>query len=201
MKGKRRISVRSGEKYVFIDRDGVVNKDPAGWTEYGYVTRWEDFVFLPGVLDAFKKFAESGYSAVIITNQQCVGKGYLSENELDLIMSRMKNEVEEHGGRIAGIFYCPHLKEEKCACRKPDDGLFRMAAEKLGISDFSGSFFIGDTSRDVAAGKKARLKTIVVLSGKSSREDVAGFGVKPDYVCEGLLEAADRVLEHENNSV
>ena len=69
-------------KYVFIDRDGVINKDPAGWTEYSYVTKPEDFHFLSDAIEAFRELADAGYRAVIISNQQGVGKGYFTKEDL-----------------------------------------------------------------------------------------------------------------------
>ncbi|MGD2278785.1 MAG: HAD-IIIA family hydrolase [Candidatus Omnitrophota bacterium] len=183
-----------GAKYVFIDRDGVINKDPAGWTEYSYVTRWEDFHFLPGVLDALKKLAEAGFRGVIISNQQGVGKGYFTEEALSDITDKMSKKIEESGGDVAGIYYCVHEKEKECSCRKPKPGLFLKAKEDLGMESLDGSFYIGDTERDIEAGQKAGLKTILVLSGKSSREDAENWVHKPDHVCEDFNEAADLVI-------
>ena len=181
-------------KYVFIDRDGVINKDCFGVTEYGYVTRWEDFQFLPRVPEAFKRFTDAGYKTVIISNQQCVGKGYLTEEELNKITQKMICQIEENGGKVHDVNYCLHLKEEECGCRKPDPGLFRIAKEKLGIEKIEGSFYVGDTQRDIQAGKAAGLHTILVLSGKGSREDAETWEYKPDYICADLYEAAELVI-------
>jgi histidinol-phosphate phosphatase family protein len=185
------------DKYVFIDRDGVINKDPAGWTDHGYVTRWEDFHFLPGVLEALKKLSDNGYKSVIISNQQGVGKGYFSEEDLKDVTARMKRAIEEAGGSIAGIYYCTHAKEEKCPCRKPKDGLFRMAQKEIGIEGFEGMYYIGDTERDIQAGKKVGLETILILSGKSSRKDVGTWDFKPDHICQDLAETVNLILETE----
>jgi len=182
------------EKYVFIDRDGVVNKDLGGGCEHGYVTEWKDFHFLPGVLDAIKLLADNGFKSAIISNQQCVGKGYLTERVLEDITQKMTNEIENAGGAIAGCYYCVHLKEENCRCRKPKEGLFHKAQEELNIRQLKDKFFIGDSEQDVLAGKKAGLKTILVLSGKSSKEDAGTWQVKPDHICEDLLEAAKIIV-------
>ena len=82
-------------KYVFIDRDGVINKDPGGWTEYSYVTRREDFYFLPRVLEALKVLNDDGFRVVIISNQQGVGKGYFTENDLKEVTDGMVDEIKE----------------------------------------------------------------------------------------------------------
>ena len=183
------------DKYVFIDRDGVINKDPAGWTEHGYVTRREEFHFLPGVLEAMKELSAAGYKSVIISNQQGVGKGYFSEGDLKDVTAGMKRAIEEAGGSVAGVYYCTHVKEENCSCRKPKDGLFRTAQKELGIKSFEDKFYIGDTERDMQAGKKVGLETILILSGKSSREDAEDWACKPDHICESFPDAARLVLK------
>ncbi len=182
------------DKFVFIDRDGVINKDGDGWTEHGYITRWEDFRFIPGVLEAFAKFTGKGYKSVIISNQKCIGKGLMSQSALDEITENMMRSVEEHGGKISGVYHCPHLDEDGCDCRKPKEGLFLRAQKDLGIKDLEGKYFIGDSHRDIQAGKKAGLKTILVLSGKSSKKDAETWEHKPDHICEDLLEAAELVI-------
>lgn len=186
------------KKVVFLDRDGVINEDGLGWTEYGYVTRPEDFRFLPGVLEAMKMFSEAGYRVVVISNQQCVGKGYMTEEDLEVLKKHIRAVVEDAGGKIDRIFYCIHLKEEDCPCRKPKAGLFLKAKDALGLVDISGSFYVGDTERDMQAGKAAGLSTILVLSGKSSREDTAGWANKPDHICGGLKEAAELIVNRKS---
>jgi len=181
-------------KYVFLDRDGVINKDPAGWTEHGYITRWEDFQFLPGVLEALKKLSGEGYESVIISNQQGVGKGHFTREDLDDVTAEMSLVIKKAGGNVARTYYCTHAKEENCECRKPKKGLFHIAQEELGIQDFGGNFFIGDTERDMQAGKEVGLETVLVLSGKSSQEDVGGWKYKPDHICEDLAVAVDLIL-------
>lgn len=186
------------DKYVFIDRDGVINKDPAGWTPYSYVTKWEDFHFLPGVLEALKKLSDAGYESVIISNQQGVGKGYMTLEDLNDITSKVSRAIKEAGGKVAGFYYCTHEKEENCSCRKPKDGLFRKAQKELGIKSFKGKFYLGDTQRDMEAGKRAGLKTILILSGKSDEEDAKEWEYKPDYTFKDLSSAADFILGEES---
>ena len=182
------------QKYIFLDRDGVINKDPYGWTEYSYVTKPEDFLFIPGVKEGIKKFADAGYKSVIISNQQGVGKGYFTEEDLSKVLDKMVGEITDSGGEVAGVYCCIHATEENCDCRKPKDGLFKKAKEELGIESFEGMFYIGDTERDMESGKRAGLKTILVLSGKSTREDPETWNTKPDHICEDPNETADIVI-------
>lgn len=187
----------SGEKFVFLDRDGVINKDPAGWTPHSYVTKPEDFIILPRVLEAMKLFKDAGYETVIISNQQGVGKGFFTAEELVAVNASMVKRIKKAGGRVTGAYYCTHLTEQGCGCKKPKPGMFLKAQEELGIKELAGKYFVGDTERDIQAGKGAGLRTILVLSGKSKREDAEKWEYKPDIICDDLLEAA-RVIVGEN---
>lgn len=182
------------KKIIFIDRDGVINKDPAGWTEHSYVTRWEDFYFLPGVKEAIKLLNDAGYDIVIISNQGGISKKFYSQDVLDKITANMLNEIEVVGGRIKKVYYCPHHDKDNCDCRKPKTGMFDRAEKELGIKA-NGAYFIGDGKMDVEAGRKMGLKTILVLSGKTVLEDVEKWETKPDYIFKDLLEAVKFILE------
>ena len=189
---------RAIAKYVFIDRDGVINADPGARTKHGYVVEWEDFHFLPASREALKILADNGYKSVIVTNQQCVGKGHISEGALGELFLKMIEEINGFGGEVSKVYYCPHLKEENCACRKPEAGLFLKARQELKIERLDDKFFIGDSKHDVEAGKKAGLKTILVLSGNSKREDIPKWKIKPDHICENLLEAARFIVREDS---
>lgn len=188
------------DKLVFIDRDGVINRDPLGWTEHSYITSPEDIYFIPGSIDAIKKLTEAGYKSVVISNQQGVGKGYFSKEDLDRVTERVRKEVKAKGGSIEAFYYCLHREEEDCMCRKPKGGLFLTAKEELNIKDIDGKFYVGDTERDIIAGKTVGLKTILVLSGKSSEKDIQNWGNKPDHVCKDLLEAVGIILGEEKGT-
>lgn len=175
-------------KAIFIDRDGVLNDDPGGWTRYNYVTDWEEFRFLPGAFEALRILKENDTKVVIISNQAGVSKGYFSKEKLDEINAKMSEEIEKKGGAIEQSYYCLHRDEDNCDCRKPRVGLFEMAREKYGV-DFKGTYFIGDSKADIMAGKAIGCKTILVLSGKASLEEVGGWGDKPDYIFKNLLES------------
>ncbi len=174
--------------YLFIDRDGVINKDPGGWTKTNYVTDWNDFHFVPGALEALKILKDKGIKVIVASNQAGINKGLYTEAELAKVNSSMLKEIEKTGGAIEEVFYCIHKDEDNCACRKPKPGLLEMAAKKYGI-DPKTTYFIGDADTDVSAGKRIGCKTIFVLSGKKSREDVEGWADKPDHIFENLLEA------------
>ena len=181
--------MKAGAKFIFLDRDGVINKDPGGWTRYDYVTSWSEFHFLPGALEALALLKENGYRAIVISNQAGVGKGHFSETDLKRIDKKMADEVRKKGGEIAESFYCTHKEEENCPCRKPKTGLFDRA---MGIYKAGeGACFVGDTRRDIIAGHNAGLETMLVLSGKAARKDIEGWEHKPDHIFDDLLEAVN----------
>ena len=174
-------------KVVFLDRDGVINRDPGFG---GYVTTPEEFEFLPGSVEALKKLSQAGYEVIVISNQAGVAKGLYSQKDLDDITVKMVREVEKAGGKISSVHYCPHRDEDDCNCRKPRTGLFSQATEGLKI-DFSDTFFVGDNRRDVLAAKAIGCKSIFVLSGIHRLEEL---GVQPDFVAADLLEAVDKIV-------
>ncbi len=184
------------KKIIFIDRDGVVNKDPGGWTEHSYVTRWEDFHFLPGAKEALKMLTDSGYDIIVISNQGGVSKKFFSREELDGVTSRMISEIESYGARIRKVYYCLHQDKDNCDCRKPKPGLFMQAEKELGIKA-RGEYFLGDGKTDIEAGRSAGLKTILVLSGKTSKDKIAEWDVQPDYVFKDMLDAVKFVIKAE----
>ncbi|MFH1752752.1 MAG: HAD family hydrolase [Candidatus Omnitrophota bacterium] len=181
-------------KVIFIDRDGVINKDPGGWTKHSYVTNWEDFHFLPGSKNALKRLTQAGYDIMIISNQAGVNKGYFTPGELNKINDNMLKSIASAGGKVHSVHYCPHRSDESCGCRKPDTGLFKKAVKDLDI-DFKRTFFIGDGATDIEAGNKIGCKTIMVLSGKSKEEDVDKWRYKPDYIKKDLSDAVEWLLE------
>lgn len=185
-------------KPIFIDRDGVINRDPGGWTEHSYITKWDDFYFLPGAKGALKKLTDKGFTIVVISNQAGVAKGYYSRRALSAINSKMLKEIRLAGGRIKKVYYCVHQDSDNCGCRKPKAGLIRRAEEELRFKA-AGSYLIGDGRMDVEAGKRAFLKTILVLSGKTKREEAGSWKVKPDFVFEDLPEAVNFILSRAKN--
>lgn len=188
--------MNNNDKVIFIDRDGVINKDPGGWTEHSYVTRWEDFHFLEGSLQALALLKKSGFRVVIISNQAGVGKGFFTKEELDRVSSRMLASIRKHGGMIENIYYCLHKKEDNCDCRKPKTGMLEAAIKRYGVAPRE-TYFIGDSLVDVTAGFKLGIETVLVLSGKTLLEDLRGWDVKPDHIFKDLLEAARWIISKE----
>jgi histidinol-phosphate phosphatase family protein len=174
-------------KVIFLDRDGVINRDPGFG---GYVTSWSEFEFLPGALEAIKKLNQAGFEIIVISNQAGVAKRLYTLEDLDEITKNMLKEVEKAGARIYTVHYCLHKDEDNCSCRKPKTGLFSQATKGLEVN-FSDTFFVGDNRRDILAGKAIGCKTIFVLSGNTKLQDL---DVKPDFIAKDLLAAVDKIV-------
>lgn len=182
-------------KIIFVDRDGVINRDPDEITDKRYVTKWEEFQFLPGVLDALRQLTQEGYKIVIISNQAGVGKGIYTKERLDEITGKMLEQIEANGGKIHSVQYCIHEANDNCECRKPKTGLFKMAAEGLDI-DFTKTYFIGDTKRDIEAGKRIGCRTVLVLCGKTkNKREIARWKSKPHLVVKDLAKAVKIIIK------
>jgi D-glycero-D-manno-heptose 1,7-bisphosphate phosphatase len=185
-------------KATFLDRDGVINqKAPAGQ----YVTRWEDFHFLPGAIDAIAQFNHAGFLVIVVTNQRCVAKGLLSENELNILHKRMTDHLSHAGARIDAIHYCPHELEPPCSCRKPAPGMLLAAARAQNL-DLAASWMIGDSDIDIQAGKNAGCRTARVTKNRAATQssDIDGAAlVEADITAASLYEAVPQILKYGNS--
>lgn len=146
---------------VFLDRDGVINR----MIENGYVLKWEDFEFLPGVDQAISYLNTKNIPVIVISNQACVGKGLISMEGLKAINDRMLQELGSKSASILDVYVCPHVEKDNCDCRKPKPGLLIRAAREHGI-DLKSSIFIGDSDSDVEAGKRAGCATYLLKKGE-----------------------------------
>lgn len=171
---------------IFLDRDGVINENRAD-----HVTRWDDFVPVPGALGGVRALSGLGLPIFVVTNQAIVGRGVITAEALDALHTRMCKLIADHGGRVSGVYVCPHRPEDNCNCRKPRPDLFVRAAHEHGL-DLGQSYFIGDALTDVAAGQAAGCTTVVVRTGRGlaqilcpQAQPYSGY-----YVARDLLHAA-----------
>jgi len=185
-------------KAAFLDRDGVINqKAPDGQ----YVTRWEEFQFLPGVVEGITQLNRAGFCIIVVTNQRCVAKGLLTETDLKGLHQRMSEHLARAGARIDAIFHCPHELDPPCSCRKPAPGMLLEAARSRDL-DLASSWMIGDSAADIQAGKSAGCRTVRVLVESSPireprNEDATPCGA--DVTAASLLEAIPQILEFRNS--
>jgi len=155
---------------VFLDRDGVVNEVMTNRVRF--VNKPEDFYLLKGAAEAVALLNRSNFDVFVVTNQGGIGLGYMSEKMLHKIHEKMVREIEKKGGTIKEVAYCPHAPKEGCACRKPEPKMIVDLAKKYNIN-IENSYMIGDREVDIAAGKAAGAKTILV--GSRHQEKIADF--------------------------
>ncbi len=129
-----------------------------------YVKSWQEFVFLPGALEAMPRLAGLEVPILVITNQSAIGRGYVSAATVNRIHTRMQAAIAEAGGHVDQIYLCPHRPDEGCACRKPAPGLLLQAARDHGL-DLTRCIFIGDSVTDAMAANAAGAQAILVRSG------------------------------------
>lgn len=151
-------------KTIFLDRDGVINK------EVGYLHKIQDFEFIDGVFDACLHFQALGYQLIIITNQSGIGRGYYDEDAFHVINNWMLEQFKNKRIEILDVFFCPHTPESSCDCRKPKPGMFNQANDKYSI-DMKKSWMVGDKEADIQAANAAGIQnTILVKSGHAIDE-------------------------------
>ena len=152
------------KKAVFIDRDGVINK------EVGYLHKIKDFKFIDGVFDACLYLQNLGYHLIIVTNQSGISRGYYNENDFHVVNNWMLEQFSHQDIKFLDVFFCPHGPESTCNCRKPQPGMFIQANDKHDI-DMNNSWMVGDKEADIQAANAAGINnTIIVKSGHTINE-------------------------------
>ncbi len=170
------------KKCIFFDRDGIINRRRVS----DYVKKWDEFEFLDKFFEIYKYFNNQDFLKIIITNQQGVGKGLMSIEDLDDIHSRMQNEIKSRASfGFDDIFYCTSLASENSQRRKPRPAMILEAAQKWNI-DLGKSWMIGDALTDIEAGNSAGCRTIYI--GKEVPR-------KCDYAFRDLKELASHITE------
>ena len=167
---------------IFFDRDGIVNESPGA----GYVERVEDFNILPEFIESLRLVSRRGYKAIIVTNQRCISSGIISEETLEAIHDHLRAELAEKGLSLDGIYHCPHSGDHPD--RKPAPGMLLRAAREHHL-DLKSSWMIGDSVRDVEAGKAAGCKTILIKAGEKSEyadHQLASMRELPRFLKENL---------------
>ena len=182
------------EKVVFLDRDGVINRDSPA-----YIKTWEEFEFLPGSLEAIMRLTRNGFAIIVITNQSVIGRGMADLETLSHIHRRMSETVAAHGGRIHDIFFCPHCPEDGCTCRKPMPGLISKARDTHDI-DLSRAVMVGDSAKDIECARNAGCAASILVNagdGLAAIQTLSEKGVLPDYQAADLKDAARWILRHD----
>ena len=154
-------------KLVILDRDGTINED-----RDDYVKSPEEWVAIPGALEAIARLNHAGWHTVIATNQSGLGRGRFDMSALNAMHVKMNQMLAKQGGRIDAVFFCPHAPEDACSCRKPLPGLFEQIGERFGVS-LRDVPVVGDSLRDLQAGVAVGCRPHLVRTGKGGRLDPA----------------------------
>jgi D,D-heptose 1,7-bisphosphate phosphatase len=176
-------------KAVFLDRDGTMAED------VHYCSRSDDFKLFPSTGQAIKQFKDMGFVVIVITNQSGIARGYFTEDTLAEIHSKMMRELAQDGVQLDAIYYCPHHPDANCECRKPKPKLILRAAKDFDL-DLACSYMIGDLQSDIALGKAAGCKTLLI--SKQESEAPKDWIDQPDAIVPDLLEAVKIVRRWEN---
>jgi len=178
---------------VLLDRDGTLNIDR------GFLHKREDFVFIEGAIEALSRLKKKGFILVVVTNQSGIARGLYTEEHVNTLHDYVNDELRLHGTGIDRFYFCPHHPEapieryrKDCECRKPKPGMILRALSDLNI-DPKTSYMIGDMARDICAGKRAGVRSILIHEHEET-VDTLDCGEKPDLVVHDLLEAAQYIL-------
>jgi len=179
-------------KAVFLDRDGVINRDRDDYVKN--LAELEVYAFAPS---AIRRLNDHGFAVYVVSNQQGVAKGLISEADLMAIESEIDRRIREVGGRINGFEYCRHLASEGCSCRKPQPGMILGLARRHGLDVYE-SVMVGDSERDIAAGRAAGCATVLVGTGKLTADMADSLSVRPDVFATDLGDAVDWIISRAN---
>ncbi|MGB1248951.1 MAG: D-glycero-alpha-D-manno-heptose-1,7-bisphosphate 7-phosphatase [Chitinophagales bacterium] len=160
---------------LFLDRDGVINRKLEG----DYVKTWEEFEFLPDVQRTIRYLSAFFGRVVVVTNQQGVGKELMTKHDLHDIHDKMLAAIEEEGGSIDRVYYCPDLEEDESPCRKPEIGMAMWAKRDFPEIDFSKSIMIGDSMTDLQFGANLGMKSFLISEDEEAL-------AKSDFVIKSL---------------
>jgi D-glycero-D-manno-heptose 1,7-bisphosphate phosphatase len=183
-------------KLIILDRDGVINRDSDA-----YIKSPDEWIPIPGSLEAIAKLNRAGYTVTVASNQSGLSRGYFDLQTLSAIHHKMDDMLSQLGGRVEGVFFCPHAPRDKCACRKPQPGLLLDISQRFS-TPLDDVFYIGDTLSDLRCAKQAGALPVLVETGKGERtlleKDANGFDDVP--VFSDLAEAVDALLDQELES-
>lgn len=182
-------------KLIILDRDGVINQDSDE-----YIKSPEEWIPLPGSLEAIAKLNRAGYTIAVASNQSGLARGYFELKDLSAMHRKMERLLAGLGGQIDAIFYCPHGPKDGCDCRKPKPGMLREIGERFQVN-LQEVIFIGDTLSDMKAATAAGVSPVLVRTGKGEITEMLlaenNFSHVPVY--DNLLAAVDSVLAAASN--
>ncbi len=174
-------------KTLFLDRDGVINE----LLPMDYVKNTKDFVFRADALEALADLTTLFDYLIVVTNQQGVGKGLMSQNDLEIVHQHMLSNLYKNGARITKIYSCTHLKEENCDCRKPKPGMLIKAFKEYPDIRSEHSILVGDSPGDIDMANSCGIYSVAMIH---SYNQSSPWNTPPDYFIQNLKELKEKVL-------
>lgn len=180
-------------RVVFLDRDGVVNENRSD-----HVKSWDEFVFIPGALEALRRLRQAGWCTIVITNQAIINRGTVARSVVNDINRQMVKTIAHHGGWVHGVFYCPHRPEENCTCRKPAPGLLLQAANRMNLQ-LDQCYLVGDALTDIQAGYAVGCQCALVKTGRGRNQlhEVDLSQYPPFHITSDISTAVEWLLHRE----
>lgn len=176
-------------KLIILDRDGVINQDSDE-----FIKSVDEFIPLPGSLEAIARLNQAGYRVAVATNQSGIARGLYDLATLNAMHDKLRRLLNQHGGQIDIIAYCPHGPDDGCDCRKPKPGMYLEIASRMELS-LEDIPVIGDSLRDLQAALAVQAKPILVRTGKGERTLAKGEGLDGVPVYDDLAAAVNALLE------
>lgn len=173
--------------FVLLDRDGTII------AEKNYLSDPAGVEILPGAAEGLKLLQQHGFGLVVVTNQSGIGRGYYSVQEMHAVNNRMATLLAESGIALDGIYYCPHVPEEKCDCRKPRPGMVLRAAAELGFIP-AHAVVIGDKAADLGLARAVGALGVLVRTGYGAMQE-SKLDTPPDMIADNLYDAAVYILK------
>ncbi|WP_346796973.1 D-glycero-beta-D-manno-heptose 1,7-bisphosphate 7-phosphatase [Halomonas sp. Bachu 37] len=180
---------RDATKLIILDRDGVINQDSDA-----YIKSLDEWLPYPEAILAMARLSRAGYTLAIATNQSGISRGYYDLATLESMHSRLRELVSEAGGAIAHIAFCPHGPDDSCDCRKPKPGLLCQIRDALKFDSLERSWMVGDSLRDLQAGKAMGCRPVLVRTGKGRRTEAQGKELEYVEVYDDLAAFTDWLL-------
>ncbi len=190
MSGSKSI-LQPKRRAVFLDRDGTIAE------EVGYANHISRFVVYPFAALAVRRLNEADLPVIVVTNQSGVARGFFPESLIGKMHEKMVEELAVGGARVDGMYYCPHIRDDGCSCRKPLPGMLEQAAREHNL-EIRGSVLVSDRYNDIQMGNENGCRTILVLTGYGRGDyewNHAKWPRQPDHVVENLADAVEIILK------
>ena len=183
-------------KLVFLDRDGVINQDSDK-----FIKNADEFILIPGSADAIANLSQAGFKVVICSNQSGLGRGLFTMEDLNAMHEKLHQQVEQAGGSLDVIIFCPHIPDDNCDCRKPKPGMILEICDRFNLEDLSNTVMVGDSIRDLEAISNAGGIPILVKTGngkKTLAKETLPEGTK---IFDNLLSASEYIIERQQTEL